>query len=150
MGAVTATVHGPPRRIALITDFGLLFAGVAVYLGTTRPQDRREGSSAVSTPDPQTDGGRRGIGVMGPDLHMMALGAKTFADHSLGLTPVEADPELASCGDLLQGQSGADEVERTGGAAQIELNGWIRRGCGIGGGSAHSRFNRTGRRTGRA
>jgi hypothetical protein len=25
---------------ALITDFGLLFAGVAVYLGTTRPQDR--------------------------------------------------------------------------------------------------------------
>ena len=60
------------------------------------------------------EGGRR------HQLHPMALGAQPFAHHLLRLTAVQVDLQAGTRRQLLQGQAGPDEVERAGGAAQVE------------------------------
>jgi hypothetical protein len=50
----------------------------------------------------------------------MTFATQTLGHHPLGLTPIQVELEPPPGGQLLQGKATADEVERTGGAPQIQ------------------------------
>ena len=71
------------------------------------------------------------VGV-GPAFNPVAGADQAFAHQLLGLAPIEINPEKLSAAKPFEGQFGADEIERAGGTAQVELgrrSRWIGAGC---------------------
>jgi len=63
---------------------------------------------------------------MGPHADAMALTPQPLNHHLLRFTPIQIHQQLSPQGNLLEGQAGANEVERTRGAPQIQIRLGIR------------------------
>ena len=62
-----------------------------------------------------------GLVGMGPALNLVAGAQETFTHQLLRLALVKIHHQQLSGGKALEGQFGADEIERTGGTPQVEL-----------------------------
>ena len=63
---------------------------------------------------------------MGSHADAMALTPQPLNHHLFRFTPIQIHHQSSSQGNLLEGQAGANEVERTRGAPQIQINVGIR------------------------